>query len=126
MKLKLDGVVLYLGRLRNIERVRLLDNRSLLPKLLKAKIPVRMIANRLIVQTENRNNNDLPQDLGRPRNEPMPSGDGGLFVLSDFAIVATIQLLDRGDVSVNAAKGNDRKSWRIAPQIEIHEKGGKP
>ena len=60
MRLKLEGVVLYLGRLRkdgyrNIERVRLLDNRMLLSKLRKAKIPTLMIGTRLIVQPENPN-----------------------------------------------------------------------
>ena len=58
MKLKLDGVILYLGRLRkhgyrNVERVRLIDNRTLLPKLRRAKIPAQMVGKRLIVQTEN-------------------------------------------------------------------------
>ena len=60
MKLKLDGIILYLGRLRkdgyrNIERVRLLDNRMLLSRLRKAKIPAQMIGTRLIVQPENPN-----------------------------------------------------------------------
>ncbi len=58
MKLKLDGVVLFLGRLRkdgyrNVERVRLLDYRSLLPKLRRAKLLSKMEGKRLIVQTEN-------------------------------------------------------------------------
>ncbi len=60
MKLKLDGVVLYLGKTRkdgyrNVERVRLPDNRSLLPKLRRAKIKGKRIGKRLIVQTENPN-----------------------------------------------------------------------
>ena len=60
MKLKLDGIVLYLGRMRsdgyrNVERVRLLDNRSLLPKLRRAKIKGKMVGKRLIVQMENPN-----------------------------------------------------------------------
>ena len=53
MKLKLDSMILYLGKVRkdgyrNIERVRLLDNRMLLSKLREAKIPAQMIGTRLI------------------------------------------------------------------------------
>lgn len=58
MKLKLDGIVLYLGKMRsdgyrNVERVRLLDNRSLLPKLRKAKLLSKMDGKRLLVQPDN-------------------------------------------------------------------------
>ena len=58
MKLKLDGVILFLGRprkdgYRNVERVRLLDNRSLLPKLRRAKLLSKMDGKRLLVQPEN-------------------------------------------------------------------------
>ena len=55
MRLKLDGAVLFLGRLRedgfrNVERVRLTDWRALLPKLRRAKLRSKMIGKRLIVQ----------------------------------------------------------------------------
>ena len=58
MKLKIDGAVLYLGRVRrdgfrNVERVRLTNYRSLLPALRRAKIRSRMDGKRLHVQDEN-------------------------------------------------------------------------
>lgn len=55
MKLKLDDLVIYLGRRRkdgrrNVERVRLPSWRALLPKLRKAKIAARMDGDRLTVR----------------------------------------------------------------------------
>ena len=60
MKLKLNSMILYLGKVRkdgyrNIERVCLLDNRMLLSKLRKTKIPAQMIGTSLILQPENPN-----------------------------------------------------------------------
>ena len=58
MKLRIDGAILYLGRLRkdgfrNVERVRLTNLRSLLPSLRRAKIRSVMDDKRLYVQPEN-------------------------------------------------------------------------
>ena len=58
MTLKIDGAVLFLGRLRrdgfrNVERVRLTNFRTLLPALRRAKIRSLMDDKRLLVQPEN-------------------------------------------------------------------------
>ena len=58
MKVRIDGAILYLGRLRkdgfrNVERVRLTNLRSLLPSLRRAKIRSVMDDKRLYVQPEN-------------------------------------------------------------------------
>ena len=58
MTLKIDGAILYLGRLRrdgfhNVERVRLTDYRKLLPALRRANIRSHMDGKRLHVQSDN-------------------------------------------------------------------------
>ena len=58
MKVRIDGAILYLGRLRkdgfrNVERVRLTNLRSLLPALRRSKIRSVMDDKRLLVQPEN-------------------------------------------------------------------------
>jgi hypothetical protein len=56
MKIRVDGTVLYISRLRrdgyrNVERVRLSNLLELLPSLRKAKVRSKMVGTRLIVQT---------------------------------------------------------------------------
>jgi hypothetical protein len=65
MRLKLDGVVLFLGRRRkdgfhNVERVRLHDWRKILPTLRRTKYRSRMEGKRLYVQPEDPNQLLLP------------------------------------------------------------------
>lgn len=57
MKLRIDGAVLYLGRLRkdgtrNVERIRPSSLRQLLPLLRRAKVPARMHGDRLRVELQ--------------------------------------------------------------------------
>jgi len=63
--LRIEGAVLYLGRLqrdaiRHMERVRLANFRSLLPSLLRAKIRSKMVGRLLVVQTKDPSQLKLP------------------------------------------------------------------
>lgn len=57
MKIKIDGAVLHLGRLRkdgyrNVERARLTNWRLILPSLRRSKIRNRMVGKQLTVQVD--------------------------------------------------------------------------
>jgi hypothetical protein len=57
VKIKLDGVILYLGKLRkdgrrNVERIRFNNWRLILPKLRDAKVPAKMVGKRLTVRLD--------------------------------------------------------------------------